>query len=103
MSITLKPLIDAEKWGQIEQKLEEYKGKIISELYKMKSFDYVTLVQCGGWIKGFENSSFLLLESPENEEASKVLYNKVMIGALSHDLGNLNNELKTKEYVKITI
>ena len=104
LSVSLKPLIDKENWQQIEQKLEEYQQKIIDELYNMKSFDHVVLVQFGGWIKGLEDVSFLLSQDKLDKETTKILYNKTMIVALEHDIENISDEnILNQSYLKASI
>lgn len=104
LSVSLKPLIDKENWQQIEQKLEEYQKKIVDELYNMKSFDHVVLVQFGGWIKGLEDVSFVLSNEKYDKEATKVLHNKTMIVALDHDINNLSDEnILAQTYLKTSI
>ena len=104
LSASLKPLIEEENWQLIEQKLGEYQQKIIDELYNMKSFDYVVLVQFGGWIKGLEDVSFILANEKYDKEATKILYNKAMIVALEHDIANLSDQnILNKQYIKTSI
>ena len=104
LSASLKPLIDEENWEQIEQKLEEYHKEILDELYNMKSFDHVILVQFGGWIKGLEDVSYILANEKMDKEASKILYNKTMIVALEHDVSNLSDDnIMKQDYIKKSI
>lgn len=100
LSDSLSIMLNKGEWNKIEKKLESYKTKILDELYNMESFDSVILIQYGGWMRGLEDVSNVIINDLNyNKEATKQLANKTIITALMHDLPNLSDEeLKSKEY-----
>jgi hypothetical protein len=100
LSDSLGVMLDKGQWEKIEKKMEAYKTKILDELYNMESFDWVIMIQYGGWIRGLEDVSNVIINDLNYEkEATKQLANKTIITALMHDLPNLSNEdLKNKKY-----
>ena len=103
LSTLIKPLLDQQKWDQIEMKLNLYQKKIINELYNIKSYDYVILVQYGGWIKGLESLSYILKEN-YNKDKTSILHNTTIIMALLHDVTGIRDEdILFKDYMKHSI
>ena len=103
LSSLIRPLIDEKQWKQIELKLNLYQKKIINELYNLKSYDYVTMVQFGGWIKGLEDATYIL-NKYYSKEGTEVLYNKTLITALVHDVNEIrSSEIKKQDYMKKSI
>jgi hypothetical protein len=103
LSALIRPLIDEKQWKQIELKLNLYQKKIINELYNLKSYDYVTMVQFGGWVKGLEDATFIL-NKYYNKEGTKVLFNKTLITALVHDVNAIrSDDIKKQKYMKKSI
>ncbi|MDY6914737.1 MAG: hypothetical protein SVM86_00255 [Candidatus Cloacimonadota bacterium] len=102
LSDSLGVMLDNGEWNKIEQKLEDYKTKILDELYNMESFDWVIMIQYGGWIKGLEDVTNVIINDLNyDKEATMQLANKTVITALMHDLPNLSDEdVKTKKYFK---
>ncbi|RLC48924.1 MAG: hypothetical protein DRH57_01210 [Candidatus Cloacimonadota bacterium] len=102
LSDSLRILLEQDDWERIEKKLENYKKTILDELYSLENFDYVVLIQFGGWIKGLQNVSDVLIVDVKGKEGTKLLSNKTVINALLHDLPNLsdNNVLNQSYFQK---
>lgn len=97
LSDSVKVFLEQDEWVQIEKKLEDYKSTILDELYNLESFDSVILIHYGGWIRGLQDVSELIMADLKDREATKLLSNKTVIIALLHDLPNLDNQNVVKQ------
>jgi hypothetical protein len=104
LSDSLRVFIDQENWLEVENQMNKYKQSILDELYKLESYDSVVLIQFGGWIRGLQNVSFIMLNDIKKREATSMLANKTIINALLHDLPQMSNEnLKKTDYFQQSI
>ena len=97
LSDSVKVFLEQDEWAQIEKKLEDYKSTILNELYNLENFDSVILIHYGGWIKGLQDVSELIMVDLKDREATKLLSNKTVIIALLHDLPNLIDQNVVKQ------
>ncbi len=96
MSAAVKPLIEEENWNEIKKTLEEYQSTITKELYNMESYNFVFLVQFGGWIKSLGNVCEILLHDDFEMGSTAVLNNKTIVNALQYDIKNLDRKYFTE-------
>lgn len=97
LSDSVKVFLEQDEWSQIEKKFEGYKSTILYELYHLENFDSVILIHYGGWIKGLQDVSKLIMVDLKDREATKLLSNKTVIIALLHDLPNLTDQNIVKQ------
>jgi len=104
LSDSLKILLDAHDWEKVETKIEEYESDVTDELYNLENFDSVILIQFGGWIRGLENASFLIMNNFIGSQITSILANKSVVNALLHDLPNISDqELLAEQYYQNSI
>jgi len=104
LSDSLKILLDAHDWEKVETKIEEYESDVTDELYNLENFDSVILIQFGGWIRGLQNASFLIMNNFTGSQITSILANKSVVNALLHDLPNISDqELLAEEYYQNSI
>ncbi len=96
LSDSLKIMLDKNDWMMIEQKIEDYEDDVTSELYNLENFDSVILIQFGGWVRGLQNASFLIMNSYD-PDFTTILGNKSVVNALLHDLPNISDEKLLEE------
>ena len=92
LSDSVKIFLEQDEWVQLEKKFEDYRSNILDELYNLDNFDSVILIHYGGWIKGLQDVSELIMSDIKDRESTKLLSNKTVIVALLHDLINLKNQ-----------
>ena len=98
LSDSVKVFLEQDEWVQIEKKLEDYKSTILDELYNLESFDSVILIHYGGWIKGLQDVTQLIMTDLKGDkEATKTLANITVVIALLHDLPNLFDKNVVKQ------
>ncbi len=104
LSDSLKILLDDNDWQKVETKIEDYESDVTDELYHLDNFDSVILIQFGGWIRGLENASFLIMNNFTNPQITSILANKSVVNALLHDLPNISDqELLGEQYYQNAI
>ena len=104
LSDSLKILLDAHDWEKVETKIEEYESDVTDELYNLENFDSVILIQFGGWIRGLQNASFLIMNNFIGSQITSILANKSVVNALLHDLPNISDqELLAEQYYQNSI
>jgi len=104
LSDSLKILLDDNDWKKVEAKIEEYESDVTDELYQLENFDSVILIQFGGWIRGLENASFLIMNNFTSSQITSILANKSVVNALLHDLPNISDqELLSEQYYQNSI
>lgn len=104
LSDSLKILLDDNNWQKVEIKIEEYESDVTDELYNLENFDSVILIQFGGWIRGLENASFLIMNNYSDPQITSILANKSVVNALLHDLPNTSDqELLSEQYYQNSI
>jgi len=92
LSDSLKIMLDDNDWEKVENKIEEYESDVTDELYNLENFDSVILIQFGGWTRGLENASYLIMENYKDPEITSILANKSVVNALLHDLPNISDQ-----------
>jgi hypothetical protein len=104
LSDSLRVYIEEENWAEVENQMNIYKQAILDELYGLESYDSVVLIQFGGWIRGLQNVSNIMLQDIKKKEATKMLANKTIINALLHDLPIMSDEVvKNSDYFKKSV
>jgi len=96
LSDSLKIMLDKNDWAMIEQKIEDYEDDVTTELYNLENFDSVILIQFGGWVRGLQNASFLIMNNYD-PAFTTILGNKSVVNALLHDLPNISDEQLLEE------
>jgi hypothetical protein len=99
LSDSLRVYIEQENWSEVENQMNIYKQAILDEFYNLESYDSVVLIQFGGWIRGLQNVSNIVMNDVKNKEATTMLGNKMVVNALLHDLPKMSDEtLRQAEY-----
>ena len=104
LSDSLKILLDDNDWKKVETKIEEYESDVTDELYNLENFDSVILIQFGGWTRGLQNASYLIMNNFTGSQITSIHANKSVVNALLHDLPNISDEeLLSEQYYQNSI
>lgn len=104
LSDSLKIMLDNNDWEKVEAKIEAYENDVTDELYNLENFDSVILIQFGGWTRGLENASYLIMNNYKDGKITSILGNKSVVNALLHDLPNISDQdLLEEQYYQNTI
>ena len=104
LSDSLKIFLDDNNWQKVETKIEDYENDVTDELYHLDNFDSVILIQFGGWTRGLQNASYLIMKNYSDLQITSILANKSVINALLHDLPNISDqELLEEQYFQNAI
>ena len=86
-------LIQNDQWDDLQIALETYKKRVEISLYDTQQFDFMTLMQAGGWTAGINTMSYLLIQN-YREDTSAILKQTGTINNVSTNLSKMtNNEL----------
>src|SRR6201984_3942713 len=80
-------------WDQLNEELEATQNEVKKALEENRDNDLITLVSIGGWIRGTQVVTGLLVES-YNPETAKLLRQPALVGYLRGKLDQLPNRLR---------
>jgi hypothetical protein len=83
-------MVKNDKWDEMLITLDKNKHDIEYSLYSSQQFDLLALVQAGGWTKGIQHITHLLVENYQLE-ASKVLNQKGIVNNLRNNIAKTTN------------
>ena len=86
----LMNLLQDDKWEELLIALDTYKSKIELSLYQSRQLDLMTLLQAGGWTRGINIMTSLLLQD-FNIEYSRVLNQKGIVDNLTKNLAQMED------------
>src|SRR6266481_7011477 len=85
-------------WDQLNEELEATQNEVKKALEENRDNDLITLVSIGGWIRGTQVVTGLLVES-YNPETAKLLRQPALVGYLRGKLDQLPNKLRQDKLV----
>jgi hypothetical protein len=85
-------------WDQLNEELEATQNEVKKALEENRDNDLITLVSIGGWIRGTQVVTGLLVES-YNPETAKLLRQPALVGYLRSKLEQLPNKLRQEKLV----
>jgi hypothetical protein len=85
-------------WDQLNEELEATQNEVKKALEENRDNDLITLVSIGGWIRGTQVVTGLLVES-YNPETAKLLRQPALVGYLRNKLEQLPNKLRQDKLV----
>src|ERR1700726_46019 len=85
-------------WDQLNEELEATQNEVKKALEENRDNDLITLVSIGGWIRGTQVVTGLLVES-YNPETAKLLRQPALVGYLRSKLDQLPNKLRQDKLV----
>jgi hypothetical protein len=85
-------------WDQLNEELEATQNEVKKALEENRDTDLITLVSIGGWIRGTQVVTGLLVES-YNPETAKLLRQPALVGYLRGKLDQLPNRIRQDKLV----
>src|SRR5215467_5215194 len=85
-------------WDQLNEELEATQNEVKKALQENRDTDLITLVSIGGWIRGTQVVTGLLVES-YNPETAKLLRQPALVGHLRGKLDQLPNRIRQDKLV----
>ena len=85
-------------WDQLNEELEATQNEVKKAMEENRDTDLITLVSIGGWIRGTQVVTGLLVES-YNPETAKLLRQPALVGYLRGKLDQLPNKLRQDKLV----
>ncbi len=96
---SINEFAESDNWSALQEELESTQNEVKTSMQSNHDTDYVILVSLGGWIRGTEVVTSLLLKD-YNEETAKVLRQPALVGYLQSKVKEVSPELQNEPLVK---
>ncbi len=98
-SASITQFAENDQWDQLNEELEATQNEVKKALDENRDTDLITLVSVGGWIRGTEVVTGLLLQN-YNAEDAKLLRQPALVGFLKSKLAALPDKLQRDPLVQ---
>lgn len=92
-SKTITQFAENDEWDQLNEELEATQNEVKKALEENRDTDLITLVSIGGWIRGTEVVTGLVLQN-YNAEDAKLLRQPALVDFLKNKLNNLPGKIQ---------
>src|ERR1700758_4521083 len=97
-SESISQFAENDQWDQLNEELEATQNEVKKALEENRDTDLITLVSLGGWIRGTEVVTSLVLQN-YNAETAKLLRQPALVGYLRGKLDQLPTRLRQDKLV----
>ncbi|MBV9106256.1 MAG: hypothetical protein JO313_09565 [Verrucomicrobia bacterium] len=98
-SASITQFAEADAWDQLNEELEATQNEVKKALEENRDTDLITLVSVGGWIRGTEVVTGLVLQN-YNAEDAKLLRQPALVSFLKTKLTNLPSKIQKDPLVQ---
>jgi hypothetical protein len=98
-SKSITQFAENDEWDQLNEELEATQNEVKKALEENRDTDLITLVSIGGWIRGTQVVTGLVLQN-YNAEDAKLLRQPALVGFLKNKLNNLPGKIQNDPLIQ---
>jgi hypothetical protein len=96
---SINDFAENEEWDALQEELEATQNEVKSSMQSNRDQDYVILVSLGGWIRGTQVVSGLIMQD-YNPDAAKVLRQPALVSYIQAKVNDISPELQKEPLVR---
>ncbi len=98
--VTTTKMAKSERWLDLKTILETVRGDIVRELRLHQNQDAVTLATLGGWLRGLQLSTWVLMNNYDND-STRLLRQPALVSHLKRKVNALGPDTKAEAFVEL--
>ena len=97
---SINEFAEGSEWSALQEELEATQNEVKTSMQSNRDQDFVILVSLGGWIRGTQVVSGLVL-AEDNEANAKVLRQPALVSFIQSKVDDVSPELRSEPLVKL--